>query len=337
VPEPELHGLPLTAARRYIGSLAQVARVDSFIEAEGPARGARRLRMITGGGLEIDLHPDRALDIGQVSIDGIPVAWIEPQGIVHPSFYDPHGAGWLRTFGGGFLTTCGLDSFGPPSTDDGIAYGQHGRVGAIPATVITAGVIGSTLVVEAEIRQSSLFGENFLLRRRIEAEIGSTTFTLKDRVTNAGGRPAGHMMMYHINLGWPLVEEQSQLSVPSTTVTPRDSIAAAGIDAWSRFESPEAERSDHVFLHSFDETTAGLARLENPRLGLSLAIEWDRETMPWLCEWKMLQDSSYVVGLEPVNSPTMVGRETAHRDGVLPVLEPGESVDYDLRCELGAS
>src|SRR6187431_587195 len=121
-------GLPVDQALQRVGSLDQIARVDSFVEADGPARGARRLRVVNGGGLEFDVHPDRGLDIGAASFQGLPLAWLSSTGIGAPSLYDPVERGWLRTFGGGLVTTCGLDSFGPPADDEDGVVGMHGRV-----------------------------------------------------------------------------------------------------------------------------------------------------------------------------------------------------------------
>ena len=66
----EIFGLPVEAALQRVGSLAQVARIDSFAEIDGPARGTRRLRVVNGGGLEFDVHPDRGLDIGAAHLFG---------------------------------------------------------------------------------------------------------------------------------------------------------------------------------------------------------------------------------------------------------------------------
>lgn len=326
-------GLPPAEVLRRVGSLAQVSRIDSFVESEGRARGARRLRMITGGGLEVDIHPDRALDIGQVTIHGVPVAWMQAQGISAPAFFDADSAQWLRTFGGGFLTTCGLDTFGPPTVDEGTAFGQHGRISTEPATVTRMEVAGGMLVVEGTMRQSRLHGENLVLRRRIEAAVGSTTFSVHDTVTNESALPNPHMIMYHANMGWPLVEEGATLEVPSSSVTARED-SETGLAEWALCQAPIAGRPEEVFLHSFPEGDATTVRLTNPRLGISMQLDYDRRQLPWLCQWKFLSDDTYVVGIEPVNSPTFAGRAGARAEGVLPILGAGESVSYDLSFTL---
>jgi hypothetical protein len=164
-----LYGLPLSAATPRMGQLGQLARIDSFTEDNGPARGARRLRLVTGGGLELDIHPDRALDLGQVTAYGVPLAWMSPTGIAHPGLYESGGTNFSRTFGGGLMATCGLDQYGPPNEDNGLVFGQHGRVGAIPATLTRVSVNESELLVEGVVRQASVQHEHIEMYRTIRA------------------------------------------------------------------------------------------------------------------------------------------------------------------------
>ncbi|KAK1827975.1 hypothetical protein QBC39DRAFT_375133 [Podospora conica] len=101
------------------------------------------MRLVSGGGLKLELHPDRAMDIGAVTVDGVLIAWMSPVGMASPAAYDSAGSNWLRTFGGGLLATCGLENHGP------------------------AGVDG-------------MLGENLGLRRRITVPLGGTAFTVSD-------------------------------------------------------------------------------------------------------------------------------------------------------------
>ncbi|MBC7725582.1 MAG: aldose 1-epimerase family protein [Burkholderiaceae bacterium] len=323
-------GLSGDELHERIGSLAQVVRLDSLIEAEGPARGTRRLRMVNGGGLEIELHPDRALDIGRVSIDGIPVSWLSPVGFAAPQFSEPADAGWLRTFGGGLLATCGLDTFGPAGEDDGDLLGLHGRIGTRPATITRAEATATGVVVEAEIRQARLFGENLLLRRRISSAAGSHGFTVDDTVTNEGFADAPHMILYHANLGWPLIDDVAVLDIPSHTVTPRDRAADVALEGSSHLDAPTSGFREQVYRHDFAPDTPVEVRVTNPRIGVEFTLGFSTGTLPFLHQWKMLGQGAYVLGLEPANSGTLLGRAAARAGGDLPVLAPGQSVSYRL-------
>src|SRR5690606_15989394 len=190
-----VYGADRAELTRRIGTLAQLARIDRFVEEEGPARGARRIRIVTGGGLEIDIHPDRALDLGQVTYRGVPVAWMSPTGMVAPGLTESRGQEWLRSFGGGLLATCGLDSFGPPTVDDGVEYPQHGRVGVVPATLTPAELVGDEFIVAGTVRQTGVFGENLVLERTWTAPLGGSVLRLRDVVRNEGSADSGHMVL----------------------------------------------------------------------------------------------------------------------------------------------
>ena len=330
----DVFGVPLEDAVRKIGSLAQVARVDSFVETEGEPRGARRLRLVNGGGLEIDIHPDRSLNLGQVSLDGVPVAWMEPSGIGAPAFYNPSGKEWLRTMGGGLLVTCGLDTYGPPSQDEGQDFGLHGRIGATPARMITTSTDNGVVVVEAEMRQSALYAENLTLRRRISSAVGSDTFVVEDVVTNEGFVDSPHMILYHINPGWPLLDEGAVVNVSSSHIEPRDAASAPGLESWREVPAPVADFQAQVLIHTFDGDGTAEATLDNPRLGLGLTIRFDLAQLPVLSQWRMFAAGSYVLGLEPTNCLGGRGRARTRADGNLPILRPGESASYRIEFQL---
>lgn len=322
------------ALRERVGTLAQVVRVDSFVEAEGPARGARRLRLVNGGGLEIELHPDRALDIGQVTVDGIPVGWISPTTITAPEAYEAQGNGWLRTFGGGLLATCGLDSFGPPSDDAGQVLGQHGRIGAQKATIVRSDATADGIVVEAVIRQAAVFGENLVLRRRISTAAGSDTVRIDDTVTNESFAEQPHMILYHMNLGWPLVDDETVIDVPAVSVKPRDADAVAGEAHRTELGAPIAGFREQVYLHELHPDAPTTVTVTNPVRGLEFTLTFSGVELPFLYQWKMVGQGHYVLGVEPANSPNVFGRAAARAAGELPVIAAGESVSYSLEFRL---
>jgi hypothetical protein len=68
-------------------------------------------------GIDLRIHPDRGFDIGAAWYRGDPLAWISAAGEGGTSNRD-----WRLAWGGGLVTTCGLDNVGAPS--EGI--GLHG-------------------------------------------------------------------------------------------------------------------------------------------------------------------------------------------------------------------
>ena len=327
----DIFGTPVGVALLRVGSLDQVARVDRFVEDDGPARGGRRLRVVNGGGLEFDVHPDRALDIGSASFRGVPLAWLSSTGITRPDAYEPAGRGWLRTFGGGLVTTCGLDSFGPPADDADGVVGMHGRIGSISARLDEVGVNPERITVRGQVRQTAVFGENLLLDRRISTAVGSSSFTIEDTVTNDGEDPSPHMVLYHVNLGWPLLDTGTTIDIPARSVTPRDADAAAGLERRTDIGEPERGFREQVFIHEADDQH--IARVINESRGMSLSLRFS-ETLPAIFQWKLTATKHFVLGLEPANTSEINGRAAARANGTLPVLEPGESRSYSIDIEV---
>jgi hypothetical protein len=318
-----------------VGHMRQVCGVDSFEETEGAARGARRIRVTTGAGLAYDVHPDRCLDLGAVSWRGMPLAWLAPAGFAAPSRFEADDLGWRRAFGGGLLTTCGLDHFGPPTVDGGVRFGLHGRATALAAEHLATRAEWTTdgrylLEVRGQVRQSQLFGENLSLRRTIRSYFGSRTVTVEDTVTNDGQQAQEHMILYHMNLGWPMLDAGAVLSAPARATHPRDEAARAGLDGWHRFGPPERDFAEQVFRHELPADEPVEVRLDNPALGVACTISFHSGQLSSLFQWKMLRRGTYVLGVEPANCATIGGRAEARARGLLPMLEPGESRRYEI-------
>jgi hypothetical protein len=321
----------------------QLASVTQVTEDAGPARGARRV-LVRNGELCFDVHPDRGLDITRLSYRGIPLTWLSPAGVAAPWAATAGTAEWLRTFAGGLVTTCGLDSFGSASEDAGEVFPLHGRAGSLQAEELACagswhGAESYELTVTGALRQAQLFGEYLLLRRRITTWLGSRALTVEDTVTNEGFRSQPHMLLYHVNLGWPLLDAGSVLHIPTRRVIARDAAAAAGVKSWNTFSRPDVQFAEQVFRHELEAAPDGTVevRLTNQRIALGVALRFSTQHLPHLFEWKMLGAGTYVLGLEPANCPVIEGRATARERGELPLLEPGESRVYSLTFEVVAA
>ncbi|MGE5481848.1 MAG: DUF4432 family protein, partial [Bacteroidota bacterium] len=120
-----------------VGDITQVAGARSFLFRDGRAAGLEAIHVYNGSGLEFDILAGRALDLGQACYRGVSLAWRSPVGDVTAPYYEPEGLGWLRSFAGGLLVSCGLTFFGAPERDRGEDLGLHGRVGNLPAEEVS--------------------------------------------------------------------------------------------------------------------------------------------------------------------------------------------------------
>jgi hypothetical protein len=323
-----------------VGRMEQLAGIRLSEAGDGKAHGCRILDVWTGTGLRFQINAERALDITGCEFKGLPIAWRSPAGDVHPAFFEPTKLGWLRSFSGGLLATCGLDQFGLPTQDGGTEFGLHGRISNQPATQVNYRTYWDgndyKLEITGEIRQAALFCENLVLRRRITTALGSNQIRIEDSVTNEGFEPVPHMLLYHFNLGFPLVSEYTRLQLQSEETVPRDATAKNGLADWDCFQAPTHGYQEQVFIHRPVAAENGLALVElyNPQIGYGVRWTYKTAELPYLMEWKMMGEGAYVVGIEPTNCNGLGGRVATREAGHLPNLLPGESRSYSLAVEV---
>lgn len=323
----------------HVGSLAQIGGVREVILQDGPTRGVRAAEFETGTGLTFTVLLDRGMDIGAAKYRGASLAWQSATGPAHPAYFEPEGFGWLRTFHGGLMTGCGLTTAGAPSVDEGESLGLHGRLSHLPAsnTWVDGAWRGDEYEMWARgrMRQAIVFGENVTLTRRIWARLGESRLFLRDLVTNEGYRRVPHMILYHCNFGFPLLDEGAELIAPSRQVTPRDAVAAPGLETHNRYEAPIAGYAEQCFYHEMIADADGWVtvllanRGYDGGRGLGAYVRYRQDTLPCFTQWKMVGQGEYVTGLEPANC-LVEGRAKDRERGILQFLEPGETRIYEL-------
>jgi hypothetical protein len=72
--------------------------------------------------------------------------------------------------------------------------------------------------------------------------------------------------------------------------------------------------------------------------GTALSVQWPKAALPYVMEWKMMGQGTYVLGIEPANCP-FPPRAALRERGRMPMLEPGESFQTRLvlRVHRGAA
>lgn len=317
-----------------VGDLSQVAGVERFTFTEGAADGVRAARVRTGGGLDFTVLFGRGMDIGAASFKGIPLAWQSATGPAHAHALDqsdPLGRGWLRSFHGGLLTGCGLSNAGAASDDNGESLGIHGFLSHLPAENTSAGVHwngdDAMITVRGTMREARVFGENLRLERAITARVGDSALTITDTVTNEGFAAVPLMLLYHLNFGFPLVGENTELVTNATEPpTPRDADAEVGKETATCLGVPTPGYREQCFFHHPKPDADGYATvtLANRTLPLAATIRYDARALPHLTQWKMMGEGEYVCGIEPANC-RVGGRAAERAAGRLQSIAPGET------------
>jgi hypothetical protein len=346
---PGLFGTHYSRAEllRRVGRLEQAAGVRLVTLGDGQGRGVRILEFRTGSGFAFDVVVDRSFDVGRCEHSGRPLSWQSAAGVVAPWYYEPDGWGWFRGWGGGMVVTCGLDhtlgpgedtaeQFNQPHLMKTVPYGLHGRVGGLPARLAGYGERWDgdecVLWAEGEVLQSAVFGEQLELRRRIEARVGESRFTIHDVVTNAGHTRSSHMFLYHCNAGFPVVDSSSELLVPSRRTTTDYGVPVEG---YATMSAPVRDATEACFEHDLiaePEGTVPVA-LVNRALALGVYQVFHVAQLPFHTVWRMMGEGTYALGMEPSTNRD-AGRWDARERGELQWLEPGEERRYDL--EIGA-
>lgn len=347
----ELYGQTLT--RRQVaersGMLSQFAGVRLMTLEDGVERGIRMLEFRTGSGLRFTALVDRALDIADCDYKGQAIGWHSPAGFRHPALHEHEGeAGlaWARSFSG-LLVTCGLDHIlaGEEVSAETYCYpgrktvrhSLHGRVSTIPARLTGYGESweGDRCVLWAEgmVQQSTVFGEDLHLIRRIEADVGGSEIRISDRVVNHGFLRTPHMYFYHVNVSYPLVDEGSRFVAPV-----RDVIWAAHAgDAYRAQEvgyrtlpAPVLNFREQVWQHELaaDENGRVPVMVANDRVGLGLEVVTRKDQLPCMYQWQNFQAGQYAMAIEP-STHHVLGNNAARERGEMIWLDHAESRSYE--------
>ena len=324
---------------RYIGDYSQVFGIKDYTLSGGKANGVKAFDICNGAGLEFTVVAGRCLDIGRLTFNGVNCSYMSKTGIVSPVYYYGSDPAFFKNFSGGLLATCGLRNVGNASTDNGESFPIHGLISNTPAEEVCASTVwegGSpVMTVSGQIREARFFGENMRLKRKISCPYGENRIFIQDCVENIGFRDERLMLLYHFNLGYPLLDEDAVLLSPSKTVDPRDAEASKGADAWHRMQPPTQGYAEQVFYHDLKTDAEGntCVALVNHRLALTIAFRFNKKQLSNLTQWKQMGEGEYVLGIEPCNC--YVGGRLDPRNAVNPVyLQPGECKHFDIEIKI---
>jgi len=316
-----------------VGDMAQLCGFRHARWDVGPGADLRVVEVYNAAGLRFTVCPDRGLDVLDLAVGEVPVAFQTGPTALHPAFGAQDEAGFRLRAHGGFLFTAGPDNVGAAAVDQGRSWMPHGVWDTWPAHAVRTRCVwrgdSAFLVVEGDLSFGRLFGERLDVTRRIVCPADETAWTVTDIVRNAGFAPAPCLLLYHFNLGYPVVDEDTELLVRSR-ITPRDDAAQSAVHRARRVEPPLApDAPEQVFHHTVEAEPNGEARVRvvNRRLPLTVEFRYPLTHLPHLWQWRYLSAGAYVLGIEPSNT-TVLGRAAARAHGPFPMLAPGETARY---------
>jgi hypothetical protein len=304
---------PTAFPRHLAADPRQFASVRRVILGEGADAGIETLAFSTGGGLDFWVTVGRLMDIATLSWRGVQLGWQSPAGLRRPEVHPADPERRFSTAFGGFLNTCGFDHIRQPA--DGRPL--HGSAPFTPARLIAYGddwdAAVPMLFCEGEAICWAHGGFGHRLQRRIEAPIGGSSLSLRDRVTVIGADPAPIMALYHFNLGYPMIDGGCMIAL--------DGEAVAG---------PLSVPEDAAVPASLYPAISPRACCAAHGHAATLAFRWDNAELPWLQLWRDLRPGSAVISIEPCS----IGRRDDGRNAPSPPMTPGESrafaIDIDV-------
>jgi hypothetical protein len=329
-----------------VTNAAQIGGIETAVLDNGTGRGTRVAWINTGTGLRYKVVLDRAMDIFDAFFNQHSLTWLSQTGITTPEPFSDRGADWLRTFGGGLLTTCGLSHVGGPEQDAHGERGLHGQISNSPAeieSIIQPDLLTGKLdmSITGRMKETKIFGPSLELKRTLSGVLGQPIIRIHDEVTNRGNTIVPHMLLYHFNFGWPLVDKGTRFvwrgNWQAREGGINDQIFRDGYDFKtcpnpldSHSGSGEAVAFIDVAHDGMGECTVGLY---NAKLGLAVSMRFQKEQLPWLTNWQHWGKGEYVTGLEPGTHPP-IGQARAREQNTLLFLEPGQTRTYDLELEV---
>jgi hypothetical protein len=311
----------------------------------------------TGAGLRFTVALDRGGDIVDASWNQFALAYLTANGLLPPSPAYHQQAEWLRGWAGGLLTTCGPEYVGGPRVEDGTQTSLHGRYSSQIAQVTALrnpdpqrGALDMELGLL--VRDARFYGPVYEIRRSIRCTLGVPEIVIEDEVTNRGDTRVPHHWLYHINLGWPLLDAGARFIYRGRAQywvipPPRGQdivqpLSAAAMNRLKRVPRPLQQHTGSAERGLIVETEAGRdgwchIGLINAKLKLGLEVSYPRKALPRLANWQHYGPRGcYVSGLEPFSGSLLGSARDQHRLAK-PFLEPGASRKYQVKLRVLAT
>ena len=295
-----------------VSNTCQLVSIRRYTLSEGEGRGLDILDC-NNGKLRFLLNLSRAGDILQMFHEGTNLSFVSKNG------FNNRTCDFLRRFEGGMLYTCGLDSVGGRE-----GYELHGTLHLLAAELVHAEANENGIRVELAVRDSALFGKNLVLHRTYITAIGEDVLHITDTLENRGTRDEEYCLLYHVNIGYPMLDTGAKIKADIISCEPRTPYAAQNTSTLYEVSAPIDNEEESCY---FLELATPEVSLINERAGKCFMLAYSRDTLPEFVLWKSPASGDYALGLEPAT--TKLDSAFSYR-----TIRRGESVRFALH--LGA-
>ena len=294
---------------------------------------------VDGGRMNFTVIPTRGMSLYRATCDSISLGWDSPiKPIVHPQFInlnDDGGLGWLAGFNE-LMVRCGVAFAGHPGMDGDKILTLHGRIGNTPADCVEVVVDREPphrIRVRGRVEEAMFKFGLFELWTEVSTIPGSRTLRFCDRLVNRSEYEQEYQIIYHTNIGRPLLEASSQFHAAIKSLAPLDEYAAKDIDTFQTYLGPTANYGEQVYcatLHA-DERETTTSMLQNAAGDRGVALSHGTATLPYFTLWKNTdtETDGYVTGLEP-GTGFPFNRSVERDAGRVPRLAAGAEVSFQM-------
>ncbi len=270
-----------------VSNLAQVASVRRYVLTEGAEKGLEVLDC-DNGKIRFLLNVSKALDVMQLYHEGQNTSFVSKNG------FTGREIDFLRRFEGGMVYTCGLDSIGGRE-----CFELHGTHHNTPAKIVSVECDEKGISVSAEIAETALFGKNLLFKRVVSTAVGSDVLQITDTLKNRGYADENYCLLYHINVGYPMLDAGAKIVADVESVIPRSPWAKENESSKYEMSEPKPLQEETCY---FLQLKTGEISLVNEKIGKKFTVSYSKDTLPHFVEWKSMASGDYALGLEPCTS-----------------------------------
>ena len=295
--------------KRKCGNTRQVRAAYELAFTSGREAG-KNCVLVQNGALEVLFNKSNALDITWVKYKGVKISFLSKDGL------NPGICEFVGNFEGGFLYTCGMDNIsncveGKP---------MHGSMHYMPAENVAISYEGDAIVVSGIVREAALFGKSLTMHRRFT--VTERSITISDTVENEGFAPADYVLLYHVNYGYPFLDECLKLELDVEKTDARTEIAKKRFDERFSITYPLDVNDEDCYYHTMK---TGNVKLENPELDIAVTMLYDASEFPITLQWKSMTSGDYALGIEPTL--------TRFDDFKMRTLLPSEKKDHKIEIQ----
>ncbi len=337
---PRIYGQQLSR-REYlarVGDVDQCFGIRAVQYASGKAAMIRAYEVDPASGLTFSVSESKGLDLFELSYRGVRFSFVTKAGYSSPWITEEQGMAYRNNLGAGFLYTAGLSNVGGPVEDGGFYRIVHGNLTTPPARNVCwkSEWDGDecALSISGDVRDSAFFGRNLLLHRELRVNVGEKRFFIRDTIENQGFDDEQIMLLYHMNLGYPVLDADTMLLAPVVKEEPLSEHTRTNDRDYARMIAPIDNNVEylHALTLATDADNRTACAAYNERLGLGLYIRYNADWLKYLIEWKCMSSGDYALGMLP-STCRPSGREANRADGDLRRLAPFEQ--FENLLEIG--